>query len=161
MGLNANDIDVNYCEIKSSYGHDAFLIEAGQLNYLIAGFLSHTLVKDVMSRDFAKIKEKSSIENAAETMLHEEITHLPVITDENKLLGIVTAWDISKSVARNYTELNEIMTKNVIVVSPEDPIELAARKMKKYNISSLPVVDENQKVVGIVTTNHINILIAD
>jgi homoserine O-acetyltransferase len=161
MGLNANDIDVSYCEIKSSYGHDAFLIEAGQLNYLIAGFLSHTLVKDVMSRDFAKIKEKSSIENAAETMLHEEITHLPVITDENKLLGIVTAWDISKSVARNYTGLNEIMTKDVIVVSPEDPIELAARKMKKYNISSLPVVDENQKVVGIVTTNHISILIAD
>ena len=103
MGLNANDIDVSYCEIKSSYGHDAFLIEAGQLNYLISGFLSHTLVKDVMSRDFAKIKEKSSIENAAETMLHEEITHLPVITNENKLLGIVTAWDISKSVARNYT----------------------------------------------------------
>jgi homoserine O-acetyltransferase len=161
MGLNSNDIDVSYCEIKSSYGHDAFLIEAGQLNYLIAGFLSHTLVKDVMSRDFAKIKEKSSIENAAETMLHEEITHLPVITDKKKLLGIVTAWDISKSVARNYTELDEIMTKKVIVVSPEDPIELAARKMKKYNISSLPVVDENQKVVGIVTTNHISILIAE
>ena len=161
MGLNSNDIDVSYCEIKSSYGHDAFLIEAGQLNYLIAGFLSHTLVKDVMSRDFAKIKEKSSIENAAETMLHEEITHLPVITAKNKLLGIVTAWDISKSVARNYTELDEIMTKEVIVVSPEDPIELAARKMKKYNISSLPVVDENQKVVGIVTTNHISILIAE
>jgi homoserine O-acetyltransferase len=114
-----------------------------------------------MSRDFAKIKEKSSIENAAETMLHEEITHLPVITDKNKLLGIVTAWDISKSVARNYTELDEIMTKEVIVVSPEDPIELAARKMKKYNISSLPVVDENQKVVGIVTTNHISILIPE
>ena len=36
------------------------------------------------------------------------------------------------------------MTKDVIVVGPEDPIELAARKMKKYNISSLPVVDENQ-----------------
>ena len=58
-------------------------------------------------------------------------------------------------------ELDEIMTKDVIVVSPEDPIELAAKKMKKYNISSLPVVDENQKVVGIVTTNHISILIAE
>jgi homoserine O-acetyltransferase len=161
MGLNANDIDVSYCEIKSSYGHDAFLIEAGQLNYLIAGFLSHTLVKDVMSRDFAIIKEKSSIENAAETMLREEITHLPVISNENQLLGIVTAWDISKSVARNYKELDEIMTKEVIVVSPEDPLELAARKMKKYNISSLPVVDENQKVVGIVTTNHISMLMTE
>ena len=73
-------------------------------------------------------------------MLHEKITHLPLITNENKLLGIVTAWDISKSVARNYTELDEIMNKDVIVVSPQDPIELAAKKMKKYNIPSLRVL---------------------
>jgi homoserine O-acetyltransferase/O-succinyltransferase len=37
------------------------------------------------------------------------------------------------------------MTKEVIVVSPEDPIELAARKIKKYGISSLQVVDDNGK----------------
>ena len=161
MGLNANDIDVRYCEIKSSYGHDAFLIEAGQLNYLIAGFLSDTLVKDVMTREFAKIKEKSSIEHAAETMLNKKVTHLPVISDDNTLMGIVTAWDISKSVARNCTELDEIMTKDVIVASPEDPIELTARKMKKYSISSLPVVDGNDRVIGIVTTDHISTLMTE
>ncbi len=161
MGLHANDIDVRYCEIKSSYGHDAFLIEAGQLNYLIAGFLSDTLVKDVMTREFAKITEKSTIEYAAELMLHEKVTHLPVVSDNNTLLGIVTAWDISKSVAKNYKELDEIMTKEVIVASPEDPIELAARKMKKFTISSLPVVDENEMVIGIVTTDHISTLMTD
>ena len=161
MGLNANDIDVRYCEIKSSYGHDAFLIEAGQLNYLIAGFLSDTLVKDVMTREFANIKEKSSIEHAAETMLNKKVTHLPVISDDNTLMGIVTAWDISKSVARNCTELDEIMTKDVIVASPEDPIELTARKMKKYSISSLPVVDGNDRVIGIVTTDYISTLMTE
>ena len=161
MGLNANDIDVRYCEIKSSYGHDAFLIEAGQLNYLIAGFLSDTLVKDVMTREFAKIQENSSIENAAELMLQKKVTHIPVLSSEDKLLGIVTAWDVSKSVALKYSELDDIMTKEVIVVSPEDPIELAARKMKKYNISSLPVVDDNDKVIGIVTTDHISTLMTE
>ena len=50
------------------------------------------------------------------------------------------------------------MTKDVIIVSPEDPIELAARKMKKYTISSLPVVDENERVIGIVTTDHLSTL---
>ncbi len=159
MGLTANDIDVRYCEIKSSYGHDAFLIEAGQLNYLIAGFLSDTMVKDVMSTEFAWIKEKSSIENAAETMFKKNVTHLPVISNENLLIGMVTAWDISKSVAKNFTELDEIMTKDVIVIRPEDPIELAAKRMKKYSISSLPVVDENDQVIGIVTTDHISNLI--
>ena len=94
-------------------------------------------------------------------MLHKKVTHIPVISDENKLLGIVTAWDISKSVARNCKELDEIMTKDVIVASPEDPIELAARKMKKYSISSLPVVDENDMVIGIVTTDHISTLMTE
>lgn len=161
MGLNANDIDVRYCEIKSSYGHDAFLIEAGQLNYLITGFLSDTLVKDVMAKEFPKIKENSSIEHAAELMLHEKVTHLPVVTENTILLGIVTAWDISKSVARNYNELDDIMTKDVIVVSPEDPIELAARKMKKYSISSLPVVDESEHVIGIVKMDHISSMMTE
>ncbi len=160
MALSANDIDVRYFEIKSSYGHDAFLIEAGQLNYLIGGFLSDTLVKDVMMSEFAKIKEESSIVTAAEIMLHEKVTHLPVISETNQLRGIVTAWDISKSVALNYTHLDNIMTKDVIVVGPDDPIELAASKMKKYNISSLPVVDDNGMVIGIITTDHISTLMA-
>lgn len=158
-GLNANDIDVRYCEIKSSYGHDAFLIEAGQLNYLIAGFLSDTLVKDVMTREFAVIDETSSIEHAAEIMLEDKVTHVPVISEDKVLRGIVTAWDVSKSVALNHKDLEEIMTKDVIVVSPEDPIELAARKMKNNNISSLPVLDGNDKVIGIITTDHISTLI--
>ncbi len=38
--LAANDRDVHYCEIRSGYGHDAFLIECGQLNYLIGNFLA-------------------------------------------------------------------------------------------------------------------------
>ncbi len=113
-----------------------------------------------MMSDFAKIKEESSIVTAAEIMLHERVTHLPVISETNQLRGIVTAWDISKSVARNYTHLDDIMTKDVIVVGPNDPIELAASKMKKYNISSLPVVDDNGLVIGIITTDHISTLMA-
>ena len=160
MALSANDLNVNYCEIKSSYGHDAFLLEAGQLNYIINGFLSDTFVKDVMTRDVAKITEKSSIEEASEMMLNETVTHLPVVSENSELLGIVTAWDVSKSVALNIHKLDEIMTKEVITARPHDPIELAARRMRKYNISSLPVVDENERVIGIITTDHISTLMA-
>jgi homoserine O-acetyltransferase len=92
-------------------------------------------------------------------MLENKVTHLPVVADGDKLIGIVTAWDISKAVALKCSKLDEIMTKEVIVSKPEDRIEKAAEKMNKYNISSLPVVDDNRRVIGIITTDHISTLI--
>ncbi len=40
MALNANSVDVSYAELKSTYGHDAFLLEGGQLNYVVANFFN-------------------------------------------------------------------------------------------------------------------------
>lgn len=160
MALTANNVDVGYREMKSPYGHDAFLLEAGQLNYIISGFLSEILVRDVMTPFVARISEESSIDEAAKLMLEEKVTHLPVVTENDKLIGIVTAWDISKAVALKCSKLDEIMTKDVIVTMPDSLIELAAEKMKEYNISSLPVVDDGGRVIGIITTDHISTLIA-
>lgn len=159
MALTSNNIDVSYHELKSPYGHDAFLLEEGQLNYIINGFLSEILVRDVMTPFVARISEESSIDEAAKLMLEEKVTHLPVVNDSDRLIGIVTAWDISKAVALKYSKLDEIMTKDVIVTMPDSQIELAAEKMKKYNISSLPVVDDGGRVIGIITTDHISTLI--
>lgn len=160
MALTANDVDVIYYELKSSYGHDAFLIEGGQLNYVIENFLSDILVRDVMSHMVAKIRENTSIEEAARSMIRDKITHIPVVNMDDKLIGIVTAWDISKAVALKYDKLEDIMTKDVIMTLPDDSIESSAQKMRKYNISSLPVVDDTGRVIGIITTDHISTLIA-
>jgi len=159
MALTANEVDVSYCQIKSSYGHDAFLLETGQLSYLINGFFSETLVVDVMTLNVATITENSSIKEAADMMLDEKVTHIPVVSEDHKIIGIVTAWDISKAVALKCDKLEEIMTKDVITALPHQPIEQAAQKMRKYNISSLPVVNDQGIVLGLVTTDHISNLI--
>lgn len=98
MALHANNIEVTYCELNSNYGHDAFLLERGQLTYIIKNFLSSAVVKDVMLRDVPVIREGASIEDAARMMITTEFTHLPVISKDDKLVGIITAWDISKAV---------------------------------------------------------------
>jgi homoserine O-acetyltransferase len=158
--LSASDIDVRHCEIKSNYGHDAFLLESGQMNYTIQNFLSRISVGDVMIKDVVTIPQGSRVDEAARIMMTEGVTHLPVINEEGKLAGIVTAWDVSKAVALKYTLLEEIMTRNVVTSVQEDPIERAAKRMNEHNISALPVVDAGQLVIGMVTSDGVSRLIS-
>jgi len=161
MALNANNVDVSYSELKSNYGHDAFLLEGGQLNYMVSNFLANTVVQDLMNKNISTLKKDAKIKDAAMLMMDEQVTHLPVITKDNELLGIVTAWDLSKSIAVNCNNLNDIMTKDVKTCKSDETIEAIASKMRKYDISSLPVVDDEFKLKGIITTDQISHLLSD
>jgi len=158
--LSANDIDVRHCTVRSNYGHDAFLLESGQMNYTMGNFLSRTSVGDVMIRDVVTIRHGSSVEEAARIMMTEGVTHLPVISEEGRLAGIVTAWDVSKAVALKYSQLEEIMTRDVVTIGLGDPIERAAKKMNENNISALPVIDGEQKVIGMITSDGVSRLVS-
>lgn len=158
--LNANDVDVSFTEIKSNYGHDAFLLERGQLNYIFANFLSDSLVEDLMMEEIATIKSDADVVEAAKLMLDRHVTHIPVVTDDYKLIGIVTSWDLSKSIATNSNQLNDIMTTTVKYCNAGDSIEDVARQMRKFDISCLPVVDEDMKVLGLITTDQISNLLS-
>src|SRR5512137_2300369 len=158
--LSANDIDVRHCTIRSNFGHDAFLLESGQMNYTIQNFLSRRSVGDVMIKDVVTIRQGSSVEEAARIMMTEGITHLPVTDEEGKLVGIVTAWDVSKAVALKYTLLEEIMTRNVVISAQEDPVEQAAKRMNEHNISALPVVNADQRVIGMITSDGVSQLVS-
>ncbi|TGC09194.1 homoserine O-acetyltransferase MetX [Methanolobus halotolerans] len=157
--LSANGKEATYREIESNYGHDAFLLESGHLNYLISNFLSDVVVADIMKSEIVSIKKGLSIEETARVMYREGITHLPVVSEGNILAGIVTSWDISKAVALKYKSLDRIMTTDVITASPDESIESAAKKMEKHNISALPVIDGNMKILGIIGSDEINRLI--
>ena len=159
--LQTNGTDVIYNEVKSVHGHDAFLLEEGQMNYLLANFLSENIVEDVMKKEVPTISIDASIKEAAIIMFDNEITHLPVVDENNLLLGIVTAWDLSKSIVEDCSELREVMTKDVRTCRSEDSIEQIARQMKKYNISCLPVVDKGLNLEGIITTDQISHLISN
>jgi len=117
------------------------------------------LVKDVMTRDVKPISEGASIADTAELMMETQTTHIPVVSADEKLVGIVTAWDISTAVAKRHEELSEIMTRKVMTSDLDEPLELVIRKLDKYNISALPVIDRDRKVIGIVTSDEISKLI--
>jgi len=157
--LTANECEVRYSEIRSNYGHDAFLLEYGQINYLISQFLSRTVVGDVMIRDVPTIEEGATTAVTARRLINLEVNHLPVLSSGGQLVGIVTSWDIAKAVAKNFLWLDEIMSKNVITTLPGEPIESAAKKMEEHSISALPVIDKDQHLIGLITSDAISVLI--
>ncbi|MBQ6511631.1 homoserine O-acetyltransferase [Methanobrevibacter sp.] len=158
--LNANDVEVSFSEIRSNYGHDAFLLEKGQLNFILSKFLASNVVRDVMKEVVVTIKEDANVVDAAKLMLDKQVTHIPVVTESYKLIGIVTSWDLSKSIATDSNQLREIMTTTVKYCYADDSIESVARMMNEYDISSLPVVDEDMEVLGIITTDQISHLLS-
>ena len=158
--LNANNVEVSFSEIKSNYGHDAFLLEMGQLNHILSKFLSSSIVEDIMMEKIATIRETADVQDAAKLMLDKHVTHIPVVTEDYKLIGIVTSWDLSKSIATNSNHLKDIMTTTVKYCHADDTIEDIAGRMRKFDISCLPVVDEDMKVLGLITTDQISNLLS-
>ena len=121
------------------------------------------LVGERMSHPVIHISPDFTIHDAIQLMKHEGIRRMPVVA-KGKLIGIVSETDLlnaspSQATSLSVWELNyllskvtveEIMTKDVITIAEDTPIEEAARILADNKIGCLPVMkDEN--LVGIIT----------
>ena len=99
---------------------------------------------------------KTTIKEAARIMSEKGIGCL-VITEKKSVKGIITERDILKAVSKGIntnSEIEKIMSKKVITVTPKDSIDDAATLMSKYKIKKLPVVAQD-KLVGIITATDL------
>lgn len=100
---------------------------------------------------------------ASELMKKEGIQRLPVLDESGSLVGIVTEKNIINASPDgrlsmvefahqlSLLKVGDVMSKEVITVYTDDPIEQAARKMADLDVSILPVIDYNGRLVGVVT----------
>ena len=96
-------------------------------------------------------KITTSLENVAQKIIEENINHIIIIDDNKKLQGIVTSFDITKAVAQNNLTLADVITRKVITTTLDEPAAAAARKLETHDISALPVIDAEKRVLGMVT----------
>jgi acetoin utilization protein AcuB len=122
------------------------------------------LVGERMSKPVITIQHDLPIQDALALMKREAVRRLPVVDDRGSLVGIVSQSDLlhaapSDATSLSIWELNyllskisvdEIMTKEVISISEDTPLEEAARIMADNKIGGLPVV-RDKKVAGIIT----------
>lgn len=119
------------------------------------------LVKDIKTKPAINVYPTDEIDAVAKKLVDNNVNHLPVVDRDGKLLGIVTSWDIANAVAKGEKKLSDVMTRKVIIAREDEPVDIVARRINKYEISGLPIIDKENNVKGMITTEDISRLIYD
>ncbi len=114
-------------------------------------------VKEIMKKNVLVLGKEATIKDALDLMVENSAGSV-VILDREKIVGIVTERDILRKVISHRkpldTKIEEIMSRNVITIDPDEDVEKAARLMTENKIKKLPVV-RDEKLLGIVTLTDI------
>ena len=110
-----------------------------------------------MTKKVITVAPDDTLKRAADLLAENRVHRLPVLKD-GRLVGIVSDSDIRNAAVRDSSPVSppgsrivgEIMTREVITVTPWDTVEDALLVLQKKRLGSLPVVEEN-RVVGIIT----------
>ncbi|MDD4321730.1 MAG: CBS and ACT domain-containing protein [Acidaminococcaceae bacterium] len=127
------------------------------------------IIRELMTSDVLTIGEEKSMLEARELMLSNNYRRIPVVDDIKRIRGIITDGDIGRSEPSDASTLSkyeasyllsklkvrDVMTKAVITVRETDGIEIAAYQLYKNKIGALPVVNDENKLCGIITDSDI------
>lgn len=126
-------------------------------------------VKDHMTANPVTITPDTSVSKALDLMQKGDFHRLPVVDENGKLKGLITEGLVTDSTGSNKTSLSiyelnyllsrmnvdEIMIRDVVTITEEKFVEQAAEMMLDNSINVLPVVDNENKVIGIITEKDI------
>jgi CBS domain-containing protein len=121
-------------------------------------------VSRIMRREFVSLNRGDTLDFATDVMNLGRIRHLPVL-DGGRLVGVVSQRDLlAVSLSRlleadagrrrthlSTVEVTQVMTSSPITVSPDTTAEEAARVMLRHRIGCLPVLDAEDRPIGILT----------
>lgn len=105
------------------------------------------VARDIMTKDVITVSLTTTVKNLAKILTQNQISGAPVVDKKGKILGVVSEADI---VAKKGKQVKDIMSKHIIGVTDDTPVEKIASVMTTHKVSRLPVLRE-QKLVGIVS----------
>ncbi|MCI0572779.1 MAG: CBS domain-containing protein [Myxococcaceae bacterium] len=122
------------------------------------------LVSEVMTHNVEILSPEATIREAAELMRAVDAGALPVC-DGTRLVGMVTDRDIVvRGIALGCTPdspVTEVMSSQVVWIRDDAEAEDAARIMRERQVRRLPVIDENRKLVGIISLGDLTQAVTD
>ena len=141
--------------------------------------MNNKKAKDIMTTDVKVAKQTDTIKSIAKILIHEKIGGLPVVDEDNRVVGIISETDIIKkekhvAVPEFITflqgviyiedfkkmekdiqdiaavQVKDLMSKEVIKVYEDDTFDDVANIMIKKSVNRVPVVDKDNKIKGII-----------
>ena len=108
-----------------------------------------SLVKDYMTKNVISVNPSTPTEDVIRIMKESDHNSYPVVDENNKLVGMVTSFDI---LLKDWAdEVKDLMSTDLVVANENLSINDASRVMFRRGISRLPVINKNEELVGIIT----------
>ena len=109
-----------------------------------------------MTTDIGFCNLEDNLTKAAEIMWQKDCGVVPIVDEEQKVIGMITDRDICIAAATRNQKTSDIKAKEminreVISCAANDRLETALKKMRRYQLKRLPITNENSKLVGILS----------
>jgi CBS domain-containing protein len=118
--------------------------------------------KDVMTKDPVCCIPTDTVEEVAQIMKNEGVGAVPVVEDHEtrKLVGIVTDRDftvevIADGMSPTTTTVESVMTISLVRCRVDEDVHCATELMAEYQVRRIPVVDEDDRIVGIISQGDV------
>lgn len=111
-------------------------------------------VKEIMDKDFIAISQDMDIVEAAIKMESHKKFTTPVLDNKKHLIGWITSLDVTRGLRENHKNVKEIMHSpdDIVHVHENDAARIAILAASKHKVVSIPVLNNENKVVGVVRT---------
>ncbi len=111
-------------------------------------------VRRIMTTNPEVVGPLENISIVAKMMQDKKIQQIPVV-NEGKLLGLITSYDLWQEISKNGknpdTKVEDVMSRNVLVITPKDKVGTAAQLFMDKRFKTLPVVNLRNELKGVVT----------
>lgn len=114
------------------------------------------LVSDIMTQPVITVQGSATLREAVSLFRNNQIYSLPVVDENGVIQGLFTKSHLLDIIEKNLSldlPVESIMIRRVVTVGPNTPVEQAYNLALRQGVSRLPIVDEHNRVIGIVTGN--------
>jgi CBS domain-containing protein/anti-sigma regulatory factor (Ser/Thr protein kinase) len=115
-------------------------------------------VREVMTSELISFSPEIKMHEVLEVFRQKRISGAPIVSPLGDLIGIISMEDLIRCLIDKDLDsaINKYMTTNLFTILPTDPVIEASKKFVSTNFGRLPVVDKDQKLVGMITKGDIN-----